>query len=203
MRTLCRKNSEIMKNFIREDQLFSLCGLNCGLCSMHLGGHCPGCGGGAGNQPCKIAKCSLEHGKIAYCNQCESFPCEKYSGEDEYDSFITYRNRYRDFEKLKKIGVKAYQEEQREKAAILKELLENYNDGRKKTFFCLAVNLLELNDLRKVMGQIKEDAPELSVKEKAARMAGLFQEAAAQKGISIKLRKRSAKEKEMQQRERI
>ena len=26
-----------MKGFEREDQLFSLCGLNCGLCSMHLG----------------------------------------------------------------------------------------------------------------------------------------------------------------------
>lgn len=100
-----------------------------------------------GNQPCKIAKCSLEHERIEYCNQCESFPCEKYPGEDEFDSFITYRNRYRDFEKLKKIGVKAYQMEQSEKAAILNELLENYNDGRKKTLFCLAVNLLELDDL--------------------------------------------------------
>lgn len=65
---------------------------------MHLGGHCPGCGGGEGNQPCKIAKCSLEHERIEYCNQCESFPCEKYPREDEFDSFITYRNRYRDFQ---------------------------------------------------------------------------------------------------------
>lgn len=56
--------------------------------------------------------------------------------------------------KQKKIGVKAYQEEQCEKVAILKELLENYNDGRKKTLFCLAVNLLELDELRKVMEQI-------------------------------------------------
>ena len=158
-----------MKNFTREDQLFSLCGLNCGLCSMHLGGHCPGCGGGVGNQPCKIAKCSLEHGKIAYCNECESFPCEKYPEEDEFDSFITYRNRYRDFEKLKKIGVKAYRKEQSEKVAILNELLENYNDGRKKTLFCLAVNLLELDDLQKVVEQIKEEGVGLSVKEKADR----------------------------------
>lgn len=189
--------NRIMKNFIREDQLFSLCGLNCGLCSMHLGGHCPGCGGGEGNQPCKIAKCSMEHGKIAYCNQCESFPCEKYPGKDEFDSFITYRNRYWDFEKLKKIGVKAYREEQREKAAILNELLENYNDGRKKTLFCLAVNLLELDDLRKMMEQIKEDGECLSMKEKAARIAGLLQEAAAQRAICLKLRKKPAKGKEM------
>lgn len=120
--------------------------------------------------------------------------CEKYPEKDEFDSFITYRNRYRDFEKFAKIGVKAYQEEQREKAAILNELLENYNDGRKKTLFGLAVNLLELDDLRKVMGQIKEDEEGLSVKEKAACMAGLLQEVAAQKAICLKLRKRPAKE---------
>ena len=35
-----------MKGFTREETRFSLCGLNCALCSMHLGGYCPGCGGG-------------------------------------------------------------------------------------------------------------------------------------------------------------
>lgn len=187
----------IMKNFIREDQLFSLCGLNCALCSMHLGGHCPGCGGGVGNQPCKIAKCSLDHGKIAYCNQCGSFPCEKYPQEDKYDSFITHRNRYRDFEKLKKIGVNAYQKEQSEKAGILNDLLKNYNDGRKKTFFCLAVNLLELNDLRIVVEQAKKEETGFSVKEKAGYMAGVLQKVSEQKGICLKLRKKPAKGKAM------
>lgn len=67
----------------------------------------------------------------------------------------------------------------------------------KKTLFCLAVNLLELDDLRRVMGQIKEEEECLSVKEKAVRMAGLLQEAAAQKAICLKLRKKPAKEKEM------
>ena len=47
-----------MKDFLRQEPLFSLCGLNCGLCTMHLGGHCPGCGGGAGNQSCSLARCS-------------------------------------------------------------------------------------------------------------------------------------------------
>ena len=67
-----------MKDFTRSDLLFSLCGLNCGLCPMHLDGHCPGCGGGEGNQSCKIARCSLQHGKPEYCSQCQDFPCEKY-----------------------------------------------------------------------------------------------------------------------------
>lgn len=34
-----------MKDFVREDLLFSLCGLICGLCPMNVGGYCPGCGG--------------------------------------------------------------------------------------------------------------------------------------------------------------
>ena len=37
-----------MKGFNRENQSFSLCGLNCGLCPMHLNKYCPGCGGGSG-----------------------------------------------------------------------------------------------------------------------------------------------------------
>lgn len=82
-----------MKGFERTALLFSLCGLNCGLCPMHLGGYCPGCGGGEGNQSCKIARCSLDHGEPEYCSQCRDFPCEKYENIDLFDSFITHRIR--------------------------------------------------------------------------------------------------------------
>ena len=43
-----------MKGFVRENQLLSLCGLNCGLCPMFLGKYCGGCGNG--NQSCSIAR---------------------------------------------------------------------------------------------------------------------------------------------------
>lgn len=46
-----------MKGFVRENQLLSLCGLNCGLCPMFLGKYCGGCGNG--NQSCSIARCPL------------------------------------------------------------------------------------------------------------------------------------------------
>jgi len=54
-----------MKGFKRENRLLSLCGLNCGLCTMYLGKYCPGCGGGEGNQPCAMARCSLQHPGVA------------------------------------------------------------------------------------------------------------------------------------------
>ena len=37
-----------MKIVHREYPLLAMCGLSCGLCTMHLGGYCPGCGGGDG-----------------------------------------------------------------------------------------------------------------------------------------------------------
>ena len=55
-----------MKGFKRENRLLSLCGLNCGLCTMYLGKYCPGCGGGEGNQPCAMARCSLQHPGVEY-----------------------------------------------------------------------------------------------------------------------------------------
>ena len=178
-----------MKGFNRQNQLFSLCGLNCGLCPMFLNKNCPGCGCGEGNQSCKIARCSMERDGAQYCFQCSEYPCEKYDYIDDFDSFITHRNRKSDMEKAKRIGIDTYNAEQ---AKILEVLLSNYNDGRKKTLFCVAVNLLELQDLQTVLKEIdcKPDMETLTFKEKSAFVAGLLQDAAVMKNIDLNLRKK-------------
>ena len=159
---------------------------------MRTVSYAPGCGGGEGNQSCKIARCSLQHGKPEYCGQCQEFSCEKYEIIDAFDSFVTHQNQKKDLEKQQEIGMEAYRAEQEEKIRILRWLLQNCNDGRKKTFFCVSVNLLELEDVRNVMGQIKsaEKFGELPLKEKAAYVTGQFQKAADKQGIVLKLRKK-------------
>ena len=179
-----------MKNFIRKYPRFSLCGLNCGLCTMHLGGHCPGCGGGDGNQSCSIARCSVAHG-VEFCSLCGEYPCAKYDGIDEYDSFISTQNMHSNLEKVKEIGLDAYKIELDEKLAMLHILLERYNDGRHKSPFCTAVNLLELNSLRQIMKQCEaEVTAEMSMKERAAIVTVKLNAAADTQGISLKLRKK-------------
>ena len=184
-----------MKGFKRQNQLLSLCVLNCGLCPMFLDKNCPGCGGGEGNQACKIARCSIEHGGVEYCFQCSEYPCERYDHIDDFDSFITHRRRKADLEKARQSGVEAYNDDQIEKVRILDMLLSGYNDGRKKTLFCLAVNLLEPEEVRGILEQARADITfeELSLKEKAAYMAERFQKAAERTGILLKLRKKSSK----------
>lgn len=179
-----------MKDFFREYPYFSLCGLNCGLCTMHIGGYCPGCGGGDGNQSCSIARCGKAHG-VEFCGECGEYPCAKYDGIDDYDSFVSTSNMRANLEKVKRIGRAAYKAELDEKMELLRVLLEQYNDGRHKSPFCTAVNLLELDSLREVLAQLAaQTTAEQTPKEKAAFAAGLLQAKAELQGISLKLRKK-------------
>ncbi|MDD3778440.1 MAG: DUF3795 domain-containing protein [Synergistaceae bacterium] len=185
-----------MKNFKRSDLSFSLCGLNCALCTMRIDEHCPGCGGGDGNQGCSIARCSTEHGGFEYCSECESYPCPKYNDIMQFDSFITHRNQILDMAKMIRLGSDAYQLELEQKSQILKYLLANFNDGRKKTFFSLAINLLDLSDSEKIMQQIKERITrEMTVKENASVAVECFEAVAKEKGIILKMNKKPSKVK--------
>lgn len=184
-----------MKGFTRTQTRFSLCGLNCALCSMHLGGYCPGCGGGAGNQSCTIAKCSLEHDSVQFCWECPEYPCSRYEGFDDGDSFVPHRNRQQDIAQVRALGLDAYLAQLEEKWTILDKLLAHYNDGRRKTFFNTAVYLLSLEELRSVMASLDsrtelEDQP---IKERALAAVELLQKAADRRGISLKLNKKSKK----------
>ena len=154
---------------------------------MLLDKHCGGCGNG--NQSCKIAKCSLEHGKIEYCYECVNYPCEKYQNIDKYDSFITHKRQKADLERVQKIGFEQYNLEQQEKIQILYYLLNNYNDGRRKNFFCVAVNLLELSELQEAMKQIQknDELSVLSIKEQSSYIVDVFQKIADRRNIKLKL----------------
>jgi len=183
-----------MNNYQRTYPLLSACGLNCGLCPRyHTNGtsKCPGCGGKdffAGHPSCGILNCCRRR-SIEYCFECEEYPCKKYdkcNGVETNDSFITHRNILSNFEKIKTHGLTAYQNELNQKIQILCDLLENYNDGRRKSFFCIAVNLLELNDINKVVANFD---PNLPLKEKSAFAVRLFQEMAEKRNVELKLRK--------------
>ena len=92
-------------------------------------------------------------------------------------------------ERARQIGVEAYSGEQREKIEILHYLLANFNDGRRKNFFCVAVNLLELSELREAIEQIRanDELPSLSLKAQALYAAEVLQKIAGRRNINLKL----------------
>jgi hypothetical protein len=186
-----------LKEYKRNYPQFALCGLNCGLCPRYQtegSSKCPGCGGEnfhIQHPTCAVITCNQKHDNVEFCFQCSSYPCERYSRQSDADSFITYRNRLSDFEKAKRDGIERYAEMLNEKIETLEFLIENYNEGKSKGFYCLAVNLLERDALRDVMKKIREEvgASGMPMKEKIGQIRSWLEASAAEAGLELKLRK--------------
>lgn len=131
----------------------------------------------------------MEH-HVEYCFECGEYPCPIYEHADAHDSFITHRNQKADMDKAKRVGIEAYNAEQAEKALLLSRLLSEYNSGREKTLFCIAVNLLETEDINRVLDKADAEAGEWPLKEKAAYVSDLLRKLAQNKNIELKLRKK-------------
>ena len=185
-----------MEYSIRTYPQFSACGLNCGLCPRYYtsgSSRCPGCAGDGFSKvhpTCGVLSCCQRKG-LEYCFLCDEFPCEKYDGADLTDSFITHKNQFLDMEKAKLTGVESYKAELDSKIAILEDLLQKYDDGRRKRFFCLAVNLFDLHDIKTVMEKIASESNlESHIKDKAGTAVRLIEEMATHRNVLLKLRKK-------------
>ena len=186
-----------MKEYKRKNPLFSLCGLNCGLCPRYQNegtSRCPGCGGKdfhLKHPSCAVIACSKKHGDVEYCFLCKNYPCDRYKYPSEKDSFITYRNVINDMQKASDIGIERYQSELDEKILFLEYLINNYNDGRKKNFYCIAVTLLDSADLNNIKEYIQKNIYDETIpqKDKIKMIESLFYEKANSKKIDFRLRK--------------
>ncbi len=177
------------KEFKRSDELFSLCGLNCSLCPMFVRGDCTGCRAESWcAQFCKIAPCSVRHGGITYCFECPEYPCRRYDGIAKRDSLISHRNQLRDMEKAQLMGIEAYREEQRAKASLLHRLLDEYDDGTRDVFFCLAVNMLEVCDLEAALGTIGAATAGMAVRDRSEFAEHELRHVAEEKDVPLELR---------------
>lgn len=146
-----------MKAYTRKTPQFSLCGLNCCLCPRYRttgSSRCPGCGGVdfyEKHPVCGIISCSNKHDGVEYCFQCKEYPCARYTRQNNQDSFITYRHVPMDMDIAKTNGLESYIDQLSKKSLILDRLLETWDNGRLKSYFCQTVNLFTLKDLEAAM----------------------------------------------------
>lgn len=186
-----------IKEYKRKYHLFSLCGLNCGLCPRYQSvgiSRCPGCGGKDFNlkhPSCAVITCGKKHGDVEYCFECKDYPCNKYKSPSDKDSFITYQNVTNDMKKAADNGIKWYQALLNYKISFLEYLLNNFNDGRKKNFYCLAVNLLDIEDITELKECIKENVSidTITLKERTEQVVFLLSEKAKSRNLDLKLKK--------------
>ena len=197
-----------MKKYTRKTPQFSLCGLNCCLCPRYRttgSSRCPGCGGEDFHEKhpaCGIISCSMRHDGVEYCFQCKEYPCARYTRPNDKDSFITYSHVPMDMDAAKESGIESYVDQLSAKCQILDQLLDHWDNGRLKSYFCLTVNLFPLEELELVMitlENIKRQEDNATQQQGADAASGAaingklakeyFDKVAANKGISLQLRR--------------
>ena len=122
------------------------------------------------------------------------FPCEKLKEWDKGDSFVTHKVCLINLNEIKVNGIGKFLAQQDKGKQILKELLDSFNEGRSKSYFCISSTLLVIEDLRKCINAVKDEIKERSIdfydiKSKSKLMREEINQIAIKKKIDLKLRK--------------
>ena len=162
-----------MPEVLKRYNTIGCCGIDCGLCPrFHAKGDsvCPGCGGKNFKEKhpsCRFVTCCVIKNGFEICSDCKDYFCKKFDSEREgKDSFVTHRKAFANLDYIKSNGIDSFMNQQHLRMKILKDFLENYDDGRSKSFFCISCALLPLDKLQEIHSFIDSHCESLILKEK-------------------------------------
>jgi hypothetical protein len=175
-----------------------VCGLSCRLCPrFHAEGpsRCAGCKGesrmAAG---CPFISCAVKRRGIEFCWDCdESDTCERWARHraagQEHDSFVSYAALDCNIASVERLGIEAFIEDQLERERLLIEMLVAFNEGRSKSYYCVAATVLRLDELRAAILEARALAAESDVRARAKALHEALDTAARARSLTLALRR--------------
>lgn len=182
------------------------CGLDCGLCPRYYTtgrSKCPGCDGPDfynKHPSCGYITCCVTKKRLDLCAQCDEFICSKFDSSfidgGHYDSFLTYKKAYQNQNFVRQFGIEKFIEKQQIRIKLLELLLNDFEDGRSKSFYCIATTLLPIEDIETSVAQTKQQMTDKNIsfndrKTKAKILKRYLNDVATREGIELKLRKKA------------
>lgn len=156
------------KNPEKKYPVIGVCGLDCGLCPrFYTDGpsRCPGCaapGFFSKHPSCSFITCCVKKKNLEVCSDCSEFPCAKFKSVEEYDSiedsasYASHKKMLPNLFFIKEHGIEKFIELQARRIKLLQKMINNYNDGRSRSFFCRAACQCNLEELEKSLEKASE-----------------------------------------------
>ena len=175
-----------------------ICGLSCRLCPMyHINGEsrCGGCKSESRKfAGCTFITCAMKKKGIEFCLDCEeNAVCEKWKKHREFskhrDSFVCYQKLEENIRFIQENGVDEFEKEQKKREQLLKDMLHEFNEGRSKSFYCIASTVLDIQELENALVEARKQSEGLDKKEKAKILHLFLDKIAEKKNYNLKLRK--------------
>ncbi|MDV2480827.1 DUF3795 domain-containing protein [Methanoculleus sp. Wushi-C6] len=175
-----------------------ICGLSCRLCPTYnteAESRCSGCKSSSRMAVgCPFITCAVKRKGIEFCWECEeSATCEKWKKHRdagrERDSFKCYQTLEKDLSFISRHGASEFQKIQEQRESVLREMLRDFNEGRSKSYYCIAATVLELEDLEGALSRAREESGGLDVRAKSKALHRILDEIAARKQYRLTLRR--------------
>jgi hypothetical protein len=175
-----------------------ICGLSCRLCPRYqteAASRCYGC-----KSPdrmvagCPFITCAINKVGVEFCWDCkDNESCEKWIRHREtgkgHDSFKSYQKLEEDINFVKEKGVRAYHELQIIRESLLLRLITEFNEGRSKSYYCIAATVMGIDELRGSLEEATTRSKLLNVTDRSKLMHSILDSVALKKAYHLRLRK--------------
>jgi len=105
------------------------------------------------------------------------------------DSFRCYQKLEDDIAFIRKNGINEFEKTQKMREFLVKEMLREFNEGRSKSYYCIAATVMETGELEEALTKAKKNSDGLVIKEKSRVLHSILDEIAKQRNYFLKLRK--------------
>ncbi len=188
---------------LKTHPTIGVCGLDCGLCPRYYTvgpSRCPGCGGPGfleKHPSCSFITCCVKKKGLEACGQCPEFPCPKFESEEQYEreessSYPPARNVLPNLRFIRERGLVEFIRRQGKRIALLETMIDRYDDGRSRSFFCRAAALLDPEGLKRCLEKAKKATAGSGTSDVAHRakvLREMLAEAALGAGVELTKRK--------------
>jgi len=184
--------------FPAKHREIGICGLSCRLCPRYhteAESRCEGCKSSSRIiVGCPFITCALKKKGLEFCWECvESKRCEKWQKHrafsKDHDTFKCYQKLEEDIRFIEKNGISEFVKQQKLREQLLKEMLQDFNEGRSKNYYCIASTILRIDELRETLTKAKNDSKGLAIKGRSKLLHSILDNNAKQKNYFLKLRK--------------
>jgi hypothetical protein len=175
-----------------------VCGLSCRLCPMYQSvaeSRCSGCKGEDRMKlGCPFITCAVKRKGIEFCWQCPAGErCQKWHKHRmrgrSYDSFICYQRLENNIAFVAGQGISAFVADQKERERLLSLMLTGFNDGRSKSFYCVAATVMDVQEMTAAIARARDETAGCDLKRKSKTLRAILVEIAEQREYTLRLRK--------------
>jgi hypothetical protein len=143
---------------------------------------------------CPFITCALKKKGVEFCWDCkEHDECERWLKHRAYgkkaDSFKCYQTLEDDIAFVQHNGIAKFEQAQKKREYLLKEMLQEFNEGRSKSYYCIAATVMDAEELKGAIAQAKRTSKGLGLKERSKVLHAAVDGIATRKGYRLKLRK--------------